>query len=201
MEGSILALVFAIILIISHIIKSIKEAGEVVKQQQLKQQQEQKKRPPGREKPAADDEIINIMRPKSAKQPKPIKHTLGQSSLSKPFGRELSSRDSSPPRRQALSKKLAPQGEGHRFEADPGTLDPSQILSPTIDPTVRPDLYSMTGIYEQGVQYADRSKPTISLNLSDCLAKPEGIVQAVILAEILNKPAWQTQSAGSQRKD
>ncbi|MCL2005774.1 MAG: hypothetical protein FWG73_06380 [Planctomycetaceae bacterium] len=197
MEGSILAFVFAIIFIISHIIKSIREASEVVRQQQLKQQQaQQNKRPPG-QKPVADDEIINITRSKAAKPPKPIRHTLGQSPLSKPFGKdplpyESGSRDSSPPRRQALSKKLAPQGEGHRFEADPGTLDPSRIVSPTIDPTVRPDLYSMTGIYEQGVQFTGHSKPAIAINLNDCLTRPEGIVQAVILAEILNKPAWQS---------
>jgi hypothetical protein len=56
---------------------------------------------------------------------------------------------------------------------------------------VKPELESITGIYEEGVTFTDRSKSAITLNIAESLAKPEGIVQAVILAEIFNRPAWQ----------
>jgi hypothetical protein len=90
-----------------------------------------------------------------------------------------------------LSKKLSPQGEGQRFETAPGTLDTAQIVAPTIDPSMKPELESITGIYEEGAVFAERAKPAIALNIADFLAKPEGIVQAVIFAEIFNRPAWQ----------
>ena len=184
MEGSIIALIFAIIMIVSHILKSIKEASEAAK---LKQN-------PVKADAADDDLIIIPPKKKQAKaKPRPVgrpsmrdSYSFPDSSFSnrKPSDRQFSERP------QALTKKLSPQGVGHRFEADPGTLDPSQIVSPTIDPTVKPDLYSMTGIYEECVLFGDRSKPTIALDIAGCFAKPEGVIQAVILAEILNRPAF-----------
>jgi hypothetical protein len=86
---------------------------------------------------------------------------------------------------------LSPQGEGQRFDADPGTLDTARIVAPTIDPTVKPELESITGIYEEGAVFAEKSKSAITLNIADFFAKPEGIVHAVVLAEILNRPLWQ----------
>jgi len=188
MEGTIITVIFVIIMIIAHIIKAIKESAEAVKQ-------------PSPE--IEEEELVIVNRPKPDKQsksPKQLKSSR-QSKESKhrsltrqPLGEgwdTLDDGDTRQSHRLALSKKLAPQGEGHRFDADPGTLDSAQIVAPTIDPTVRPQLDSITGIYEEGALFADRSQSAITLNIADYFAKPEGIVHAVLLSEILKRPAWQ----------
>ena len=171
-------IIIAIILIIAHIIKSIKDgAAEAAAKQQ---------------KPDADEELV-IVRPKKAtvKQQRPNKqHVVEQRS----WRDEPSVFDNSKTERsgkQALVKQLAAQGEGERFEADPGTLDTSQIVAPTIDPTVKPELESITGIYEQGALFGEKPVAAVTLDVAAWLAQPEGICQAVILAEILNRPGWQ----------
>ena len=185
MEGSIIAVIFAIIMIVTHIIKSIKEAAEVAKQQQLQQLKID----------TDDDELVIVARSKPNRPPKASK----QRPISRrPLEETLDIYDP-PPKRQALSRALSPQGEGQRFNADPGTLDTTRIVAPTVDPTVKPELESITGIYEEGVQFADRSKSAISLDIADYLAKPEVIIQAVIFAEILNRPAWQESAGGKWR--
>jgi len=91
----------------------------------------------------------------------------------------------------ALTKKLSPQGEGQRFEADPGTLDTTHIVTPSFDPSVKPELESITGIYEnEATSIEGQSVSAITLNIADWLTKPETICHAIILAEILNRPAW-----------
>ena len=184
MDGSIIFLILVIIMIISHIVKSIKEAAEVAKQQQ--QQSE------------AEDDIVIITQQKPVKQPKPNKQ---RPPIRQPLGEPLRSYEAPSRKRQALSKSLGAQGEGQRFEVAPGTLDASQIVAPTIDPTVKPDLGSITGIYEEGAQVRRRTSETITLNIADYFAKPEGIVHAVILAEILNRPAWQEPATTELRSN
>ncbi|MDR0328495.1 MAG: hypothetical protein LBI05_09395 [Planctomycetaceae bacterium] len=173
MEGTIITLIFAIIMIVAHILKAIRESAEAAKQQQNPDPE--------------DEELVLISRPNPVRQTKPMK-PMKANKQRLTDRQPLDSFDA--PKRQALSRKLSPQGEGERFEADPGTLDPSRIVAPTIDPTVKPELESITGIYEEGALFADRSQPAIALNLADYLAKPEGIIHAVIFAEILNRPAW-----------
>ena len=178
MEGSIITLVIMILVIIAQIIKNIKESAETAKQQ----------------KPDTEEELVIIARPKPGKQAKTNKR---RSLTRQPLGDGLSilSDDTKPTKRQALSKKLTPQGEGQRFDADPGTLDAAHIVAPTFDSTVKPELESITGIYEEGVVYGEKSKSAaITFDIVDYLAKPEGIIHAVILAEILKRPAWQNET-------
>ncbi|MDR0870449.1 MAG: hypothetical protein LBN39_06610, partial [Planctomycetaceae bacterium] len=92
------------------------------------------------------------------------------------------------PHRGTLSKELNPLGEGTRIEAAPGTLNASQIVAPSIEPTVKPELESLTGIYEttasgvvQNVQTFDAKK---------MLTQPDGIRQGIIWSEILKRPEW-----------
>ena len=171
MEG-IITLIFVILMIVAHVIKAIKESSEAAKQQ-----------------PPSKEELVIVTRPKPGKQSKVNKQ---RSLVRQPLGD--TSDVYSPHKQQALSKRLTPQGEGQRFEADPGTLDAASIVAPTIDPSVKPALESITGIYEEGALFADRSKPAFTLNIAECLAKPEGIIQAVVLAEVLNQPAWHKMS-------
>ena len=175
MEQAIFALIVLIIMVATHIIKSIKEHAEAAKQ------------------PDADDGLVIMTQPKKpVKQPQKPNRVV-RSAERQPWRDERSVFDASEaplPKRRALSKELAPQGEGLRFETDPGTLDITHIVAPTIDPTVKPELDSITGIYEEGAQFADKSNPAVTLNIADYLAKPEGIIHAIILAEILNRPAW-----------
>ena len=181
MDGSaIIALLFMIIMIITHIIKSIRENAEAIKRQ-----------PPPRK---ADDEVV-IVRPNKPihQQQKPNKQRLAESLSSRGLRSVFDEPKPEPPRQKTLVKKLSPQGEGQRFLVDPGTLDASNIVAPTIDPTVKPDLGSLTGIYEQqsaAARATRRTAPTVEVNLLNILVKPEGICQAVILAEIMNRPTW-----------
>ena len=182
MEG-LIGLIIAIIVIVTQIIKSINESANAAKQQPTD----------------TEDELIIIAQPRPTKQ---VKKVNKQRSITRqPLGDGLSILDDDPKpgKRQALSKKLSPQGEGERFGVDPGTLDTAHIVSPTFDSSVKPELESITGIYEEGAVYAEKSGQTaVTLNIADCFAKPEGIVQAVILAEILNRPAWQSEIMNSK---
>ena len=185
MEGSIIALIFAIIMIITQLIKSIREGAEAAKHQQSD---------------STDDDVVIIRPNKPIKQQKPTvqRQTVRQlqkGGLRSVFDEPANNKQKGEPTRQkALVKELSPQGEGRRFVADPGTLDSASIVAPTIDPTVKPDLGSMTGIYELQSAAARaatrRTTPTVELNLFDNLTRPEGLCHAIILAEIMNRPAW-----------
>ena len=132
MDANIIVVIFVIIMIISHLVKNIRDAAEVAKQQQRQTD--------------AEEDIVIITQQKPNKPPKAIKQ---RPPVRQPLVDTLRSSEPSSQKRQALSKKLGTQGEGQRFEVAPGTLDASQIIAPTIDPTVRPDLGSITGIYEE----------------------------------------------------
>ena len=181
MDPSIIALIFAILMIVTHIIKTMRENAEAAKHQ----------------KPETPEDEVVVIRPNKPikQQQKPNKQRLADSQPSKVGLRSVFDEPKkAPSRQQALVKTLSTQGEGHRFEADPGTLNTSNIVAPTIDPTVKPDLGSMTGIYEQQSAAARaatrRIAPTVEVNLLDGLMKPEGLCQAIIFAEIMNRPAW-----------
>jgi hypothetical protein len=90
--------------------------------------------------------------------------------------------------RGTLSRELAPQGEGTRFETATGTLDPSQIIAPTIEPTIKPMLESMTGIYEALPTSSELQPQSLTLDIHKLIASQEGIRQAVLLSEILKRP-------------
>lgn len=92
------------------------------------------------------------------------------------------------PKRRSLSRELAPQGEGARFETAPGTLDANRIVAPTVEPTVKPTLESMTGIYEAAPTATELGDQPLTLDIQRLIVRPEGIRQAVILAEILKRP-------------
>jgi hypothetical protein len=183
MEQIIGAIIF-IIIIIAQIIKSIKESSAPSQPPKTNQRR--------------GDEAVFVSRPKPSPSNPNKQH--GQRPTERPSWRDERSvfdvPKAEPLRQKALVKKLSPQGEGQRFAVDPGTLNTTHIVAPTIDPTVKPELESITGIYEQGVTFGESAPPAISLNLSDWLARPEGICQAVLFAEILNRPAWQETSRG-----
>ena len=170
MDQIIGGLIF-ILLIIAHIIKSIRDAAP--------QQPDGKK--------GKDSDVVIVTQPKPSRQPakppKPSKPRLAERSIFEDARAE-------PNRQKTLVKKLSPQGEGQRFAVEPGTLDAGNIVAPTFDPSVKPELDSITGIYEQGVTFGESARPAITLNIAGWLAKPEGICQAVLFAEILNRPAW-----------
>jgi len=173
---------FAIIMIVSQIIKSIRENAEAAKRQQ----------------PDTDDDEVVIVRPtkpiKQQQKPPQQRHVAASQPSKGGLRSVFDEPMKEPTRKKALVKALAPQGEGHRFVADPGTLDTTNIIAPSIDPTVKADLGSMTGIYDQQSAAARaatrKTAPTVELNLFNILQRPEGICQAVILAEIMNRPAW-----------
>jgi len=179
MDPSIIAVIFAILMIVTHIIKTMRENAEAAKQ-----------------KPETPEDEVIVIRPnKPIKQQQPNKQRLADSQPPKGGLRSVFDEPKKvSSRQQALVKTLSTQGEGHRFDADPGALNISNIVAPTIDPTVKPDLGSMTGIYEQqsGAARAAtrRTAPTVEVNLLSGLMKPEGLCQAIIFAEIMNRPAW-----------
>ena len=174
---SIIALIFAIIMILTHIIKSVREHAEAAKHQQ----------------PETEEEVVIIRPTRPINPPKSNKQWFTDEQPSKGLRSVFDEPKAEPSRHKALAKKLAPQGEGQRFAVDPGTLDASNIVASTIDPTVKPDLGSITGIYEQqsaAARATRRTAPTVEVNLFDSLTRPGGICQAIILAEVMNRPAW-----------
>ena len=179
MDQIIGALIF-ILLIIAHIIKSIRDTVPP-------------KSPDA--KRGQDSDVVIITQSKQSKQSaKPTKPSKKRLTEQSPLWNDRSVFDNTKteaPRQKALVKKLSPQGEGQRFAVDPGTLDTTNIVAPTFDPTVKPELDSITGIYERGVMFGESAQPAITLNITDWLARPESLCQAVICAEILNRPAWQ----------
>ena len=96
--------------------------------------------------------------------------------------------DEPPTHGTPLSRGLAPQGEGARFDAQPGTLDASQILSPSIEPTVQPMLESLTGIYDSPPGGEQPAQTPLAVDIYRMLTTPGGIRQAVVLGEILRRP-------------
>lgn len=92
------------------------------------------------------------------------------------------------PHRKALSRELAPQGEGARFDAAPGTFDEAKLVASSIEPTVKPTLESMTGIYEASPTSSELPDQPLTLDIQKLIARPDGIRQAILLAEILKRP-------------
>lgn len=93
--------------------------------------------------------------------------------------------------RGVLSRELAPQGVGQRFDVDPGTLDTSHLENASLEPTVRPTLDSMTGIYEAAPVSEESPDQPLTLDIQRLMARPEGVRQAIILAEILKRPDYE----------
>jgi type IV secretory pathway VirB10-like protein len=92
-------------------------------------------------------------------------------------------------KRQSLRKTLSPQGEGSRFDAAPGTLDTSALVTPSVEVTVNPQLGSLTDIYEQAQTYNDSVSGTAdAAGLQRFLTSVDDIRSAVILAEIFGPP-------------
>ena len=99
--------------------------------------------------------------------------------------------DAEPPTRGTpLSRELAPQGEGSRFDAKPGTLEASQILTPSVEPTVQPTLESMTGIYDVHYGGETNTQMPLVVDMFRMLTTPDGVRQAIVLSEILRRPEW-----------
>jgi len=91
-------------------------------------------------------------------------------------------------RRGTLSKELNPLGEGNRIQSAPGTLNAPQLAASTLQSNIKPELESLTGIYDIA---ADSSEQKIQpLDLSKMLTHPDGIRQGIIWAEILKRPNW-----------
>lgn len=89
-------------------------------------------------------------------------------------------------RRGTLNKELNPLGEGNRIEAAPGTLHTPQLAAATLRTKIKPELESLTGIYDIA---PDSSEQKIQpLDLSKMLTQPDGIRQGIIWAEILKRP-------------
>ncbi|MDR1964394.1 MAG: hypothetical protein LBQ50_11490 [Planctomycetaceae bacterium] len=92
--------------------------------------------------------------------------------------------------RGTLSRELAPQGEGTRFETVTGTLNQYQYPSQMIEPTVKPMLESMTGIYEAAPVSSELRAQHLTFDVQTLIASPEGLRQAVLLSEILKRPEF-----------
>jgi hypothetical protein len=123
-------------------------------------------------------------------QPKPRKERKRSSKKQSVLKETVISADNNRKIRGTLSRELAPQGEGTRFEAAPGTLDESQIVAPSVEPTVKSMLESMTGIYEASPTSSEPQSQPLTLDIQKLIAKPEGVRQAIILAEILKRPNY-----------
>ena len=127
----------------------------------------------------ADEELaeqpVARPRPKPPKKRKQPESTIGSAGNRQTHGTRL-------------SRELAPQGEGTRFDAMPGTLDASLTLTPSVEPTVQPTLESLTGIYDAPSDSEQSTQTPLAVDIFQMLTTPSGIRQAVVLGEILKRP-------------
>ncbi|MDR3196422.1 MAG: hypothetical protein LBU34_01015 [Planctomycetaceae bacterium] len=131
-----------------------------------------------------EEPLNNVPLHQTAKQPRERKRTSRKQPLVTENVPENTRKT-----RGTLSRELAPQGEGSRFETTTGTLNSSQIITPSITPTVKPTLESMTGIYETPPSsFEFQQSLTLALDINNIIASPEGLRHAVILSEILKRP-------------
>jgi len=101
--------------------------------------------------------------------------------------------EESRPTRTVLARELGQQGAGSRFEAQPGTLGISEIAVASIEPTVKPTLDSLTGIYDEQQASETTASQAAFSGLYAMLAQPEGIRNAVVLSEIFSGGKWQEE--------
>ncbi len=177
--GELLGLIIFILIVVFNVVKSMFEARS----------DEARKKAAGQMR-AESDELEFVSQPsvtasKRRERPKSKPQTTLRTS---PPSSTLS-RAEPQPVRSSLSRELGIQGEGARFYADPGTLDTSRLVAPSVEPTVMPTLESMTGVYDipAAVETGNQSS---MLDLRRLLARPDGIRQAVILGEILKRPEY-----------
>ena len=163
--GGIIGVFIAIAYIIMLILKSI---GQV---KAVSQQDQSSFRP------------RTLLSDDSGAEPKPKRSRKRQ----RPVEKLTPETQSEPTRRKALARELNPQGEGTRFDAQPGTLDESQIVAPSIEPTVKPQLESLTGVFETQTENMSQQS---GINLQQLLTTPDGIRQAILLAEIMKRPEF-----------
>lgn len=169
--GAILFLIFVLLRVLSAYVETRKNREEEKKQEALRQQQAEQPRLRDREK--------------QEQQRRQKRSTV--SSLESQDVFETKNRQQ---RQQALVRELTPQGEGQRFEADPGTFDVFRLVTTSIEATVKPTLESMTGIYDAAPATSEFQDQPLTLDIQKLLARPEGIRQAVLLAEIFKRPEF-----------
>ncbi|MDR1480638.1 MAG: hypothetical protein LBJ00_17055 [Planctomycetaceae bacterium] len=172
----------AIVVIFYLIINAAERYAAAQKLDKLNKQKEQNMEQFENPEPAADQEIVFTSKPSDQKKKRNPKRS--QPKISNDYNTNSTNNQKEP--RRALVRELPKQGHGARFEAAPGTLSSVQ-LTPQVEATVKPELDSLTGIYDQTADDNNTSQNTI--NLINLLSTPEGIREAIILSEILNRPS------------
>lgn len=177
-QGGGAEIIWAIVFIIFVIFQFFRASFEARKAQAIQQQEDEERR-----KKSNDSKQQLQANRNHKKKDQYISSTFERKSLE-------SENEVRRDRKKVLAKELAPQGEGRRFEADPGTLDMTSLIAPSIEPTVKPTLDSMTGIYEAAPTSSELQDQPLTSDIQKLIAKPEGIRQAIILAEILKRPEF-----------
>ena len=174
-------LIILLVFVVPAVIKYFTGQAALKKQQQLAEQTLEEHLREAFSTAAAEEapkEFVVRQRPKPPKKRKRTELVL-ESDTDQPTAH-----------RPSLSRELAPQGEGIRFEARPGTFDASQTLIPRVEPTVQPMLDSMTGIYDVPSDGKQSTHTLLAVDILRMFTTPSGAQQAVVLGEILKRPEF-----------
>ena len=178
--GLIQALLVLLLIVVPAVIKYFSAKAAQKDQQRLAEKTLEQRLHEAFSAVAEDIPEEPVARPRP-KPPKKRKQTTGTL---------VSADDRSPTRGTRLSRELTPQGEGSRFDVQPGTLDGSLTLTPSVEPTVQPMLESMTGIYDTPFGSEQSIQTPLAVDIFQLLTTPSGIRQAVVLGEILKRPEF-----------
>lgn len=172
--GEIIGIIFFLIIVLFQFIKAVLDArGSKIEEEKKKKELQ---------------ELLESESSPRPSGPRPSKKGGERKRLQRESTSDVSARNEMRSSRNVLSRELAPQGEGARFEAAPGTFDAAQVVASTIEPTVKPTLESMTGIYEAPPGGDEQGNSSLIPDIYKLLHHPDGMRQAVILAEILKRP-------------
>lgn len=92
------------------------------------------------------------------------------------------------PAQSVFDRQSAPQEEGSRFDVKPGILGSSHLVVPPMEPSVKPTLESLTGVYEDAFTQTERTQEGAGADILSQLRHTTNIRQAFILAEIFRRP-------------
>ncbi len=171
-------IIMLLLFVLPNVLKYFAEQAAKKKQREIEERQQQKRLQDVFSLSSAAEEVSPPPKPKKERRRK-------KTELVPSVDAERSTHGT------RLSRELTPQGEGVRFDARPGTLDATQVLAPSVEPTVQPMLESMTGIYDApsaSEQSADAAP--LARDIFQTLSTPNGLRQTVILSEIFKRPEY-----------
>jgi FtsZ-interacting cell division protein ZipA len=188
--SSIVGIIIFIIILVARVMAGNRQEAETQLQEKNKKRREPQNDMSFSNSGLSDEqEVVFVTKPSEQKKRRNLRKPQPYLQNEIVDNTESSRKD----KRKSLTRELPQQGQGSRFEAAPGTLTSIQ-LTPQVEAKVKPELDSLTGIYDPKEQ-DDNAAKQLQINLIELLTTPEGIRNSIILSEILNRPNFLAQDS------